>query len=59
MIMRFLLLTRPALWAALPAALEAANVSGPALTFLGLAPRAALAAAPSLNVTTLKLEEFA
>ena len=45
--------------AALPAALEAANVSGPALTFLGLAPRAALAAAPSLNVTTLKLEEFA
>ncbi len=39
---------------ALPAALSAADFSGPALTFLGLAPRAALAAAPSL-----KLEEFA
>ena len=39
---------------ALPAALKAAEFSGPALTFLGLAPRAALAAAPSL-----KLEEFA
>ncbi|MEH6521465.1 siroheme synthase CysG [Sulfitobacter sp.] len=39
---------------ALPAALKAADFSGPALTFLGLAPRAALAAAPSL-----KLEEFA
>lgn len=39
---------------ALPAALEAAQLGGPALTFLGLAPRAALAAAPSL-----KLEEFA
>lgn len=39
---------------ALPAALKAANFSGPALTFLGLAPRAALAAAP-----TFKLEEFA
>ena len=40
--------------AALPAALEAAQMSGPALTFLGLAPRAAIAATPSLN-----LEEFA
>jgi len=40
--------------AALPAALEAAQMSGPALTFLGLAPRAALAATPSL-----RLEEFA
>jgi len=39
---------------ALPAALDAAQLGGPALTFLGLAPRAALAAAPSL-----KLEEFA
>ncbi|MBB3994627.1 uroporphyrin-III C-methyltransferase/precorrin-2 dehydrogenase/sirohydrochlorin ferrochelatase [Sulfitobacter undariae] len=39
---------------ALPAALEAANMSGPALTFVGLAPRAALAVTP-----TLKLEEFA
>ncbi len=40
--------------AALPAAIEAAALTGPALTFLGLAPRAALAATPSL-----KLEEFA
>ncbi len=39
---------------ALPAALAAANFAGPALTFLGLAPRAALAATQSL-----KLEEFA
>lgn len=39
---------------ALPAALEAAQLGGPALTFLGLAPRAAIAAAP-----TIKLEEFA
>lgn len=39
---------------ALPAALQAAQMSGPALTFLGLAPRAALAIAP-----TLKIEEFA
>ncbi|MEP3677000.1 siroheme synthase CysG [Sulfitobacter sp.] len=39
---------------ALPAALEAAKLDGPALTFLGLAPRAALAAAP-----TIKIEEFA
>ncbi len=38
----------------LPADLEAACLSGPALTFLGLAPRAALAAAPSLQI-----EEFA
>ena len=40
--------------AALPATLEAAELNGPALSFLGLAPRAALAAAP-----TLKIEEFA
>ncbi|MGB5865078.1 MAG: siroheme synthase CysG [Sulfitobacter sp.] len=40
--------------AALPSALEAAQLNGPALTFLGLAPRAAMALAP-----TLKLEEFA
>ena len=40
--------------AALPAALDAAQLSGPALTFLGLAPRAALAAVPALP-----LEEFA
>ncbi len=40
--------------AALPAALEAAKLDGPALTFLGLAPRAAMAVAP-----TLKIEEFA
>lgn len=39
---------------ALPATLEAAALTGPALTFLGLAPRAALAAVPSLP-----LEEFA
>lgn len=39
---------------ALPSALEAAQLNGPALTFLGLAPRAAMALAP-----TLKLEEFA
>lgn len=39
---------------ALPAALDAAQLGGPALTFLGLAPRAAIAAAP-----TIKLEEFA
>lgn len=39
---------------ALPAALDAANLGGPALTFLGLAPRAALAAVP-----TIKIEEFA
>ncbi|MEQ6247803.1 siroheme synthase CysG [Sulfitobacter sp. HNIBRBA3233] len=39
---------------ALPATLEAAQMSGPALTFLGLAPRAALALAP-----TLKTQEFA
>ena len=38
----------------LPADLQAANLSGPALTFLGLAPRAALALAP-----TLKIEEHA
>jgi uroporphyrin-III C-methyltransferase/precorrin-2 dehydrogenase/sirohydrochlorin ferrochelatase len=35
--------------AALPAALDAAQMSGPALTFLGLAPRAALALAPILS----------
>jgi len=40
--------------AALPATLDAAQMDGPALTFLGLAPRAAFAAAPSF-----KLEEFA
>ena len=40
--------------AALPATLEAGQLSGPALTFLGLAPRAAKAVAP-----TLKIEEFA
>lgn len=40
--------------AALPATLEAADMSGPALTFLGLAPRAAMAA-----VTALPQEEFA
>ncbi|MEQ6204220.1 siroheme synthase CysG [Sulfitobacter sp. HNIBRBA2951] len=34
---------------ALPAALEAADMSGPALTFLGLAPRAAAAAAAPLH----------
>ncbi|MEP1943577.1 MAG: uroporphyrinogen-III C-methyltransferase, partial [Sulfitobacter sp.] len=39
---------------ALPATLQAANLNGPALTFLGLAPRAALAIAP-----TLKIEELA
>ena len=39
---------------ALPAALEAAALTGPALTFLGLAPRAALAAVPALPQ-----EEFA
>lgn len=39
---------------ALPAALEAAGLTGPALTFLGLAPRAAIVAA-----TDIKLEEFA
>ena len=43
--------------AALPAALDAAQISGPALTFLGLAPRSALAAATAGQ--TLKLEEFA
>ncbi|MCX7565224.1 siroheme synthase CysG [Sulfitobacter sp. F26169L] len=40
--------------AELPTALQAAQLTGPALTFLGLAPRAALGAA-----TTLKQEEFA
>jgi uroporphyrin-III C-methyltransferase/precorrin-2 dehydrogenase/sirohydrochlorin ferrochelatase len=40
--------------AALPATLEAARLNGPALTFLGLAPRAAMAVAPPL-----KIEEFA
>jgi uroporphyrin-III C-methyltransferase/precorrin-2 dehydrogenase/sirohydrochlorin ferrochelatase len=45
---------------ALPATLQAANLSGPALTFLGLAPRAALAAAPTLpNNSQLNIEEFA
>ncbi len=39
---------------ALPATLDAAQLGGPALTFLGLAPRAALAAVPALP-----LEEFA
>ena len=39
---------------ALPATLDAAQLDGPALTFLGLAPRAALAAVPALP-----LEEFA
>ncbi|UWR20984.1 siroheme synthase CysG [Sulfitobacter sp. S190] len=39
---------------ALPAALEAAEMTGPALTFLGLAPRAALALAP-----TIPNQEFA
>ncbi|WP_298862628.1 siroheme synthase CysG [uncultured Sulfitobacter sp.] len=40
--------------AALPAALDAAQLDGPALTFLGLAPRAAIAALPALPS-----EEFA
>jgi uroporphyrin-III C-methyltransferase/precorrin-2 dehydrogenase/sirohydrochlorin ferrochelatase len=40
--------------AALPDALDAAQMAGPALTFLGLAPRAALAALPAVP-----LEEFA
>jgi uroporphyrin-III C-methyltransferase/precorrin-2 dehydrogenase/sirohydrochlorin ferrochelatase len=39
---------------ALPSTLEAAALGGPALTFLGLAPRAAVAALPALP-----LEEFA
>ncbi len=43
---------------ALPAALAKARMSGPALTFLGLAPRAAMAVAPSL-APSLPIEEFA
>ncbi|KEJ90268.1 siroheme synthase CysG [Sulfitobacter donghicola] len=39
---------------ALPATLHAAALTGPALTFLGLAPRAAVALAP-----TFQIEEFA
>ena len=39
--------------AALPATLEAAQLDGPALTFLGLAPRAALAAVPALPLEEL------
>ncbi|QUJ77463.1 uroporphyrinogen-III C-methyltransferase [Sulfitobacter albidus] len=39
---------------ALPATLEAAQLGGPALTFLGLAPRAAVALAP-----TIPAQEFA
>ena len=38
---------------ALPNALEAAALNGPALTFLGLAPRAALAAIPALPLEEL------
>ncbi|MGJ8546740.1 MAG: siroheme synthase CysG [Sulfitobacter sp.] len=38
---------------ALPAALEAAAMNGPALTFLGLAPRAALAATPDIRLEEL------
>ncbi|AXI46984.1 uroporphyrinogen-III C-methyltransferase [Sulfitobacter sp. SK012] len=44
---------------ALPAALAAADMTGPALTFLGLAPRAALAVAPTVHAPAHPIEEFA